>query len=159
MQTCAVFPAETPTGEAPATVPPPVAPPAGGPLTRRRAVVAGAVVAVLLAGAGAAAWAYAGDVPRGTRVLGVDLGGRSRGEAERALTDAVGPRTGDPVAVDLAGERLSIEAADIALRLDVARTVGRAMRGNPRLSGERTVPPVIELDEARLERLLIAPSP
>ena len=74
-------------------------------------------------------------MPRGTRVLGVDLGGMSRTEAEQALTDAVGPRTGDPVAVDLAGERFPIEAADIALRLAIdaerRRRRSRAARGWP----------------------------
>jgi vancomycin resistance protein YoaR len=154
LHTYAVFAAENPTGEAPATALPPVAPPADGPVNRKRIAVVGTVAAVLIAGAGAVAWAYTGDVPRGTRVLGVDLGGKSRTEAERALTNAVGPRTGDPVAVDLAGERFSIEAADIALRLDVDRSVGRAMRGSPTLSGERTVPPVIELDQARLAQTL-----
>jgi vancomycin resistance protein YoaR len=155
LHTCAVFASETPTGQAPATVSPPsVAPPQGGPVNRKRIVVVGTVAAVLLAAAGAVAWAYTGDVPRGTRVLGVDLGGKSRSEAERALTEALGPRTGDPVAVDLAGERFSIEAADIALRLDIDLSVGRAMKGSPKLIGERTVPPVIELDRAKLEKTL-----
>ncbi len=146
-----MFASETPTGRDPATV---AGPPAHGPVSRKRIVVVASVAALLIAGAGAGAWAYAGDVPRGTRILGVDLGGKSRSEAERALTEAVGPRTGDPVAVDLAGEKFSIEAADIDLRLDVDLSVGRAIKGSPRLTGERTVPPVIELDQAELEKTL-----
>jgi vancomycin resistance protein YoaR len=149
-----VFASETPTGPAPTTVIPPVVPAEDGPVNRKRIVAVGTAAAVLIAGAGAAAWAYTGDVPRGTVVLGVDLGGKSRSEAERALTEAVGPRTGDPVPVDLAGTKFSIEAADIALRLNVALSVGKAMRGSPKLAGERTVPPVIELDEAKLEKTL-----
>ncbi|GIE50009.1 VanW family protein [Actinoplanes nipponensis] len=151
-----MFASETPTGQPPTTVIPPAGPAAESPVSRKRIVAVGAAAAVLLAGAGAAAWAYAGDVPRGTRILGVDLGGKSRSEAERALTEAIGPRTGDPVAVDLDGEKFSIEAADLALRLDVDLSVGRAIKGRPRLTGERTVPPVIELDEARLEEALRA---
>ncbi|RSM67828.1 vanomycin resistance protein VanB [Actinoplanes sp. ATCC 53533] len=146
-----MFASETRAGQAAAPV---IPPPADGPVNRKRAVAVGTVAAVLIAGAGAVAWAYIGDVPRGTKILGVDLGGRSRSDAERRLTDAVGPRTGDPVAVDLAGERFSIEAADIALRLDVGRSIGKAIKGSPRLAGERTVLPVIELDEAKLERTL-----
>jgi vancomycin resistance protein YoaR len=133
---------------------PPVEAPRDGPVNRRRIAVVGTAAAVLIAGAGTAAWAYTGDVPRGTVVLGVDLGGKSRSEAHRALTDALGPRTGDPVPVDLAGSSFSIEAADIALRLDVELTVTHAMKGSPKLAGERTVPPVIEMDEAKLEETL-----
>ena len=143
-------------------IPPPPAP-AGEPtpaaaepgrVNRTRIVVVGTVAAVLIAAAGVAAWAYGGDVPRGTRVLGVDLGGKSRTEAERTLTDAIGPRTGDPVTVDLDGKTVRVEPADVGLRLNVELTVGKAMKGNPDLFGERTVPPVIELDRARLEEVL-----
>ncbi len=149
-----MFASETPTGQAPTTEIPRVAPPADGPVNRKRLVVVGTVAAILVAGAGAVAWAYIGDVPRGTKILGVDLGGKSRSEAERALTEAVGPRTGDPVAVDLAGERFLIEAADINLRLNVDLSVGKAIKGSPKLAGERTVLPVIELDEAKLAETL-----
>ncbi|WP_394328235.1 VanW family protein [Couchioplanes caeruleus] len=134
--------------------PDPAPDPAPGPVSRKRIVVVGTVATVLIAGAGVVAWAYGGDVPRGTRVLGVDLGGRSRTEAERALAEAVGPRTGDPVRVDLDGELVTVAPADIAMTLHVDLSVGRAMKGGPAPFGERTVAPVIELDEARLEAVL-----
>ena len=146
LHTCAVSASENPTGPSNA--------PAEAPVSRRRIAVVATVTAVLVSGAAAVSWVCSGDVKRGTRVLGVDLGGKSRSEAERALTERVGPRTGDPVRVDLAGEKFSIEAADLGLRLDIARTVGRAMKGGPTLTGERTVPPVIDLDEAELEETL-----
>ena len=127
------------------------------PIDRRRVVVVGTVAAVLIAAAGVTAWAYGGDVPRGTRVLGVDLGGKSRSEAEHALTDAIGPRTGDPVKVNLAGRSFSVAPAAIALTLRIELTVGRAIKaGGPKLTGERTVPPVIELDRAKLAATLRA---
>lgn len=154
LHTCAVFASESPTGPAPATVSRPATSPADGPVNRKRIVAVGTVAAVLIAGAGAAAWVYGGDVPRGTQILGVELGGKSRTEAERALTDAVGPRTGAPVAIDLAGERFSLPAADLGLRLNVDLSVGKAIKGSPRLTGTRSVPPVIELDEARLGKAL-----
>lgn len=140
----------TAVSEAPAAVD------AGEPrsVNRRRIVVVGTVAAVLIAAAGVAAWAYGGDVPRGTRVLGVDLGGLSRTEAERRLTETLGPRTGDPVAIDLDGAALRVEAADIALKLDVDLTVGRAIKGDLSLLGERSVAPVIELDQEKLETVL-----
>jgi vancomycin resistance protein YoaR len=148
--------AETPTDQALTTVIPPVGSPVDGPVTRKRIIVAGIAAAVVLAAGGVVAWAYAGDVPRGTRMAGVDLGGKSRGDAEQALTNELGPRTGNPVAVNLAGDRFSIEAADLGLRLDVGRSVAEAMKGSPRPVGGRTVPPVIELDEARLKAALHA---
>ncbi|MFI7597280.1 VanW family protein [Actinoplanes sp. NPDC049681] len=140
----------TAVSEAPAAVE------AGEPrsVNRRRIVVVGTVAALLIAAAGVAAWAYGGDVPRGTRVLGVDLGGLSRTEAERKLTEALGPRTGDPVTVDLDGEAVRIEAADIALKLNVDLTVGRAIKGSPSPFGERSVAPVIELDKEKLATVL-----
>ena len=47
-------------------------------------VTAVAVVVTSMAGAG---WyAYQGEIPRGTVVLGLDIGGMSRQEAEGALT-------------------------------------------------------------------------
>lgn len=45
---------------------------------RRTALVAGGLVAAVLAAiGGTAGYAYSGEVPRGTQVLGVDLGGKS----------------------------------------------------------------------------------
>ena len=146
LQTCTVFVSETT-----------VEPEPDAPIDRRRVVVVGTVAAILIAAAGVTAWAYGGDVPRGTRVLGVDLGGKSRSEAEHALTDAIGPRTGDPVKVNLAGKSFSVAPAAIALRLRIELTVGRAIRaGGPKPLGERTVPPVIELDQAKLATTLRA---
>jgi vancomycin resistance protein YoaR len=120
----------------------------------KRAVIVGVVAAVLIAGAGVAAWAMAGDVPRGTRVLGVDLGAKSRTDAERKLSETFGPRAGEPVKVDLDGRALQIKPDTIAMTLDVDATVGRAMKGGVTLFGERIVDPVIHLDEAKLEAAL-----
>ncbi|WP_306204228.1 VanW family protein [Actinoplanes sp. RD1] len=128
-----------------------------GPLNRRRLIAVATAAAVLVAGAAATAWAYTGDVPRGVQVLGVDLGGKSRTDAERTLTEALAARglATEPVQVDLDGKRVTIAPADIALSLDVDRTVGAAMRsGGPSLLGPRAVTPVVDLDEAKLEAAL-----
>ncbi|BCJ54154.1 hypothetical protein Asp14428_56290 [Actinoplanes sp. NBRC 14428] len=129
-----------------------------GPLDRRRVVVVGVVASVLIAAAGATAWAYGGDVPRGTRVLGVDLGGLSRTEAERKLREAVGPRTGDPVRVELGDRVLTVPPADVGLSLNVELSVGKAIRGRPSLFGERNVAPSVQVDDARLDTVLRAGS-
>ncbi len=128
-------------------------PPASGP-NRRRMVVVGAVAAVVLAGAGVVAYVFTGDVPRGTRVLGVDLGAKSRSEAERLLRDRFGPRAGEPVRVRLDGRPSEVKPETIGMTLDVDATVGAAMKGSAKLFGERDVAPVIRLDEAKLEAAL-----
>ncbi|MCW3842768.1 vanomycin resistance protein VanB, partial [Micromonospora yasonensis] len=70
----------------PGVAPGPLQPDRGAWFRRGRVLLAGGIAAaVLAAGVGAGAWAYAGDVPRGTTVLGAELGGRSRAEAARAL--------------------------------------------------------------------------
>ncbi len=136
----------------------PVEPPSGEPVPsrpdRRRIIVVGAVAAVVLAGAGVVAYVFTGDVPRGTRVLGVDLGAKSRSEAERLLHDTFDPRAGEPVKVSLDGRRTDVEPAAIGMTLDVDATVGTAMKGGTKLFGERDVAPVIRLDEAKLEAAL-----
>ena len=136
-------PAEPPSGEPPASRP-----------RRTRMIVVGAVATVVLAGAGVVAYVFTGDVPRGTRVLGVDLGATSRSEAERRLHDRLDPRAGEPVQVRLDGTVTAVEPETIGMTLDVDATVGKAMKGRATLFGERDVDPVIRLDEAKLEAVL-----
>jgi hypothetical protein len=120
-----------------------------------RVFVVGVLAALLIAATGLAAYAYGGDVPRGTRVLGVNLGGKSRTDAERIMHDAFDRRAAEPVEVSLNGERLSIAPAAIAMTLDVDLTVGKAIKsGSPMLVGGRTSPPVIHLDRLKLDALL-----
>jgi hypothetical protein len=121
----------------------------------KRVLCVGVLASLLIAAAGLAAYAYRGDVPRGTRVLGVDLGGKSRSDAERKMHTAFDPRAAEPVDVSLDGERHSITPSAIAMTLDVDLTVGKAIRsGSPMVFGERTSPPVIHLDRLKLKALL-----
>ena len=124
------------------------------PLRARRWVIAGTAAAVLMAAGSVALYAAAGDVPRGTKVLGIDLGALSRAEAERALHQKFDERAGEPVGVLLDGASVTVAPQDIAMTLDVAATVGNAVKGVPRLFGGRTVAPVVRLDEAKLGALL-----
>ena len=117
------------------------------PVDRRRLLLVSALSSLLIGVTGVVAWVYGGDVPRGTRVLGVDIGGKSREDAERALHEHFDARAGEPVAVVLGDRRLELSPAEIAMTLDVDRSVGRAMRGSPRPFGDRDCPPVISLDK------------
>src|SRR6185437_9251568 len=97
-----------------------------------------------------------GDVPRGTRVLGVDLGGRSRADAERLLRERVAGHAADPVRIRLDGRYHELAAARHCLRVDVDRSIDRAIRGTARLAGHHDVPPVVRLDRNRLDEALRA---
>ncbi|MET0415052.1 MAG: VanW family protein [Actinoplanes sp.] len=126
-----------------------------GPPARRfnvkRAVAVGVVAAVVLATAGFAAYVTRGDVPRGTRVLGLDLGAKSRTDAEQALRAHVADRVQAPARVRVDGKPVDLQPADIDLALDVDATVGQAIRSGTRLTGHVDVTPVVRLDQARLE--------
>jgi vancomycin resistance protein YoaR len=130
------------------------APPAPRKFNTKRAVAVGTVAAVLLAGAGAAAYLTSGDVPRGTRVLGLDLGAKSRTDAEQALREHVADRIEAPARIRVDGKPVDVPPADLDLTLDVDATVGQAIRSGFRLTGHVDVAPVVRLDPARLEAAL-----
>ncbi|NMO50466.1 VanW family protein [Actinoplanes sp. TBRC 11911] len=126
----------------------------GPPFDARRAIVVVVIAAVLVMSAGVSAFRLAGDVPRGVRVLGADLGGLSRTEAEQALHDHVDAQAAAPVHIRLDGHRVRLDPAAVGIRLDVDATVGRAIR-----TGVRDVVPVVRLDRGRLEAELRARVP
>ncbi len=137
----------------PAAAPAPAGDGAGG---RRKAVViaAGVAVLVLVAGIGTYAYAAAGDIPRGTRVLGVDLGGKSTAEATTALQEQLRARTSAPVRVTLNGRSLELPAKDVGLVLDIPATVSAAADSGLRVSGTEDVAPVTRIDAKKLEAAL-----
>ncbi|WP_176308757.1 VanW family protein [Micromonospora sp. NBS 11-29] len=145
----------------------PVATPPTGPekpaRTRRtRLLLAGGITAaVLAAGIGVGAYAYAGDVPRGTTVLGTELGGRSKADAARALRAELERRAATlnaPIALTVGTRKAELKPADLGLAIDVDATVAAAAAADAhavsRLVGSRTVDPVVTVDPARLEAAL-----
>lgn len=124
------------------------------------------VIAVLAPSLGVtAAYAYAGDVPRGTTVLGTDIGAMSReGAAEKLETvlaehaDAMAA----PVEVRVGEAEIEIDPAEVGLAVDVEATVAAAADGRvgpfSALFGSRDVPPVVDVDTERLEELLREPA-
>ncbi|GAB7043829.1 MULTISPECIES: VanW family protein [Catenuloplanes] len=142
------------------TAMPDVPHPAEETAARRRwpVAMAGVLVVAVLAGGAGVAWAGRGDVPRGTRVLGVELGGLTSAEAgERLRADLGGARRlTEPFTVSLAGtEIVKVDPAAIGLAVDVPATIASATR-NGRLLGVADVPPVVTVDEARLHDVLHA---
>ncbi|MEU4336564.1 VanW family protein [Micromonospora lupini] len=150
----------------PEAVTPPTAtggPENGGrrPRRVRMLVATGVTGGVLAAVAGAGAWAYAGDVPRGTSVLGTELGGRSRGAADRELRAELDRRAAAlaaPLRITVGERTAEIKPADVGLGVDVAATVAAAAEAHAhpvsRLVGSRTVDPVVTIDTDRLDAAL-----
>lgn len=107
-----------------------------------------------------------GDIDRGTRVHGVDIGGMTRSEARQALARQLGPLAAAPVAMRIGDHVEKAEPAELGLSLDIAATVDRAVRtgngpddviGRLFASGDRAVEPVIRMNEqtgrAALDRI------
>ncbi|WP_157239952.1 VanW family protein [Catenuloplanes japonicus] len=116
--------------------------------------LAGVLVAAVLVGGGGVAWAARGDVPRGTSVLGVDLGGLTEAQAHERLSAS--HRLSEPFIISLAGrEIVRTDPEAIGLSVDVPASVAAATRGG-RLIGFESVTPVVTVDERKLYDVLQA---
>lgn len=124
---------------------------------RHIAIAGGALAVVLVVAGGGATYAFAGDIPRGTSVLGIDLGGLSRAEAADRLRAGLAEREARltaPVTVRVAEQSAQVRPPDVGLGVDVDATVAAAAEGGPRLWGSRTVAPVVTVDAERLDAAL-----
>jgi vancomycin resistance protein YoaR len=130
---------------------------------RPRLLAPAAAVVVLSAAYAADLLFSAGHVPRGTVVAGVDIGGMSPSEAEKALQDDLAPRVSADHTVTAAdfSTPLSPEVAGITLDLDATVDAADDQPLNPwtRLAsffGDRDVDPVLSTDETALDAQLEA---
>ncbi|GGS90695.1 hypothetical protein [Streptomyces chromofuscus] len=104
------------------------------------------------------------DVPKGTTVLGVDIGGGTRDDAVKKLDEALGDRVDNPLKLSVDGETVSLRPDQSGLQFDADATVDAAARSdyNPvsvigSLFGqERVVEPVMPVDEEKLHSALQA---
>ncbi|CBG70236.1 conserved hypothetical protein [Streptomyces scabiei 87.22] len=102
------------------------------------------------------------DVPKGTTVLGVDIGGGTRDEAVNKLDAAFGKRTTQPLQLSVDGDTVSLTPDQAGLQFDKQATVSAAAVSdyNPvsvigSLFGqERVVSPVMPVDEEKLRAAL-----
>ncbi|GAA2480916.1 hypothetical protein [Streptomyces gobitricini] len=155
-------PAAAPAPPAPA--PAPSAAPASAPARpqkkgRSKLVLLGVVAVVLLGVAyGAGLLLNHSDVPKGTTVLGVDIGGGTREQAVQKLETAFGDRASAPLQLSVGGKKEELAPEKAGLSLDAQETV-RAAAGadyNPvsvigsLFGGERVAQPVIPVDEEKL---------
>ncbi|WP_449334153.1 hypothetical protein [Streptomyces bottropensis] len=102
------------------------------------------------------------DVPKGTTVLGVDIGGGTRDEAVNKLDAAFGKRTVQALKLSVDGETVSLTPDQAGLQFDKQATVSAAAVSdyNPvsvigSLFGQqRVVSPVMPVDEEKLRAAL-----
>ncbi|MFD6298413.1 hypothetical protein ACFWFU_26735 [Streptomyces sp. NPDC060235] len=130
---------------------------------RNKPALLGVLVVVLAGGAyGAGLLMNHSDVPKGTTVLGVDIGGGTRDDAVRKLDDAFGDRTNKALKLSVDGDTVSLKPDQAGLQLDSQATV-RAAAGsdyNPvsvigSLFGrQRVVEPSMPVDEEKLQAAL-----
>ncbi|WP_282795639.1 hypothetical protein [Streptomyces sp. CC224B] len=143
----------------------PAAKPAPAPKKkgRNKLVLLAGVAVVLGCGAyGAGLLMNHADVPKGTTVLGVDIGGGTRDEAVKKLDAALGERVNKPLKLTVGGDTVTLKPDQAGLTLDSQATV-RAAAGsdyNPvsviggLFGGERVVEPEMPVDEEKLAAAL-----
>jgi hypothetical protein len=102
------------------------------------------------------------DVPKGTTVLGVDIGGGTRDDAVKKLDDAFGSRVDKPLKLSVGGSTVTLKPDQAGLQFDTTATVSAAAKSdyNPisvigSLFGQhRVVTPVMPVDEEKLQAAL-----
>ncbi|MCX5010894.1 VanW family protein [Streptomyces sp. NBC_00555] len=118
--------------------------------------VAGGAVVLGLGGLYVTGLVVGGDIDRGTRVRGVDIGGMSRAEARQTLARELGPSAAAPVVMKIGDRVEKADPAALGLSLDTGATVDRAVRtgygpatviGRLFTSADRDVEPVIRVNE------------
>ncbi|WP_263984112.1 hypothetical protein [Streptomyces sp. HPF1205] len=120
------------------------------------AAAAGAVV-VLAYGAGLLM--NHAEVPKGTTVLGVDIGDKTKAQAVKTLDDALGNRTTAPLTLTVGGRKESLKPSVAGLSIDTDATVRKAAHSdyNPvsvigsLFGGSRKADPVILVDQDKLK--------
>ncbi|MFC9591900.1 hypothetical protein ACFTUC_19190 [Streptomyces sp. NPDC056944] len=149
------------TAPAPAPAPRPAPAADRAPAKKGRSKLVLVAVGVLgLAGVayGAGLLLNHSDVPKGTTVLGVDIGGGTKEEAVNKLDAALGKRATAPLQLGVGGKKVQLAPDRAGLALDSQETV-RAAAGsdyNPvsvigsLFGGERVAKPVFPVDEEKL---------
>ncbi|MFJ5028566.1 hypothetical protein ACIQB5_10765 [Streptomyces sp. NPDC088560] len=147
----------------PAPAPKPKAQAAPKKKGRSKLVLLGAGVVVVAGGAyGAGLLMNHTDVPKGTTVLGVDIGGGTRDDAVKKLDDAFGSRVNKPLRLTVDGRTVTLAPENAGLQFDFQATVGKAATSdyNPvhvigSLFGQkRVIAPEMPVDEEKLQAAL-----
>ncbi|GHD01608.1 VanW family protein [Zhihengliuella salsuginis] len=124
--------------------------------------IIGGSIAVVAAGAYAGtAYALVGQVPHGTTVHGVGIGGLSNDQALEKLDTELGPLAEAPFEVVVGGESVSVDPAEAGLGLDLESTVAgyAGFTLDPvklwqHVVGGSEVAPELSVDDPKLESAL-----
>ncbi|MER6463399.1 hypothetical protein ABT278_23385 [Streptomyces sp. NPDC001228] len=163
-------PGDGPQPHTPPKLPTPVTPPPAQSKAKAKAkkkrgklpLLVGVVVVAGLGAYGAGLLMNHSDVPKGTTVLGVDIGGGTRDDAVKKLTDAFGPRVNKPLKLSVDGKAVALPPSQAGLQFDMQATVDEAAKSdyNPvsvigSLFGQkRVVDPSMPTDEEKLQAAL-----
>ncbi|MGK3937570.1 hypothetical protein ABK046_03955 [Streptomyces caeruleatus] len=126
------------------------------------AMVGGTVVLLGVGAYGAGLLMNRSDVPKGTTVLGVDIGGGTRDDAVKKLDDSLGGRVNQALKLSVGGDTVSLKPDQAGLQLDEQATVAAAAKSdyNPvsvigsLFGNHRVVDPVMPVDEEKLQAAL-----
>ncbi|MFI6377598.1 hypothetical protein [Streptomyces sp. NPDC050546] len=102
------------------------------------------------------------DVPKGTTVLGVDIGGTTRDGAVKKLDEAFDGNAGKPLKLSVGGKAVSLDPDNSGLQFDMDATADAAAGSdyNPvsvigsLFGNHRVVTPVMPIDEEKLHASL-----
>ncbi|WP_461030640.1 peptidoglycan binding domain-containing protein, partial [Streptomyces sparsus] len=159
------FPADGPDDSVPEPAPVPAAPPPAGRPAKGRSklmLLAAAVVGVLGIAYGVGLLLDHADVPNGTTVLGVDIGGTTKQEAVETLDAKLGERASAPLTLSVGGTEQQLKPSVAGLSLDTEATVRNASGRdyNPLsvigslVGGSRAAEPAFTVDEEKLKAAL-----
>ncbi|PAZ11604.1 hypothetical protein CLM62_33840 [Streptomyces sp. SA15] len=125
-------------------------------------LLTGAVIVVAAGAYGAGLLMNSSDVPKGTTVLGVDIGGGTRDDAVEKLNKAFDGRVNKELKLAVDGKTVTLKPDQAGLQFDMTSTVSTAAKSdyNPvsvigSLFGQhRVVEPVMPVDEEKLHAAL-----
>ncbi|MDH6141775.1 hypothetical protein P3T35_003796 [Kitasatospora sp. GP30] len=155
--------AEPPAVPKPAAPKPAAAKPKGRSKVQKLLVTgAGGVLFLGAAAYGTGLMLNQTDVPRGTKVLGTDIGGNSRDQAIHTLNATVGKIGQQPIQLKLGNQALTLDPTAAGLSFDTTATVDGLTKHsyNPSdvlqslTGGSKNVPPVVHIDQAKLKAAL-----
>ncbi|PBC77988.1 putative peptidoglycan binding protein [Streptomyces sp. TLI_235] len=102
------------------------------------------------------------DIPKGTTVLGTDIGGDTRDQAVSALDESVAKTGKEPIKLKLGGQALTLDPATAGLSFDTTATVDGLTKHsyNPvevigsLAGGTKAVAPEVKVDRSKLKAAL-----
>jgi hypothetical protein len=161
------IPVIQPGGKPPAATPPqPSSAQSGTPAKKKGrsklVPLGGGVVVVAAVAYGAGLLMNHSDVPKGTTVLGVDIGGGTRDDAVKKLDEAFGKRVDEPMKLSVDGKTVTLTPDQAGLQFDTQATASAAATSdyNPvsvigsLFGNHRVVEPRIPVDQEKLRAAL-----